>query len=119
MTEDLGEWAWEEEDPGSLKRIVKNFKEILIETFKEYFACGLYSLDCHPHDHMVEDIRNFRTVSVLDRSPYGHFSVQVKQVYGNTLQRRQEVMMETVGVMERSYERARSYGKKENGGELR
>lgn len=105
-----------EEELVKLEERVKEFKRELVERFDDHCESGLYTLKFHLLDHMVEDIRKFGTLSVLDGSPFEHFNVHIKQAYRKTSQRRSTRMMETVGVIERRYDGRCGYvGEKGNG----
>lgn len=76
--EDERHGAWGEEDFDSLKKRTKAFKRMLVQMLEEHCDTGLYTRTYHLQDHMVEDIRSFRTLSVLDSNPYKHFPVHIK-----------------------------------------
>lgn len=118
VTEDTWYPAWSEKDLHNLIRRLNAFKKMLEETFHEHCDFDLYVLKHHFVDHVVEDIQKSGTRSVLDRSPYEHFNVQIKQAYGRISKRRRTKMMKMVSVMERSYQRVLSYRKKDGDGKL-
>lgn len=63
---------------------------------------------------MMENVRKFGTLPVLDSSPYKHFSVYIKQAFKRTSLRERTRMIEMIYVMERRYEKALSCEKKED-----
>lgn len=68
---------------------------------------------------MVKAVYTFMKLSVSYIIPYEHDDVQIKQAYGRTSRRRRARTMETVGVMERRYEKARYYEKEKEDRKLR
>lgn len=78
-----------------------------VVTFEGHCDFGLYTLKYHLFDHMVADIRVFRTPSVSYCSPYKHYNVHINQThrrkaYGRNLRKRQTRMMETVNRIDRN-----------------
>lgn len=80
-TRDMRQRAWCEEDLGGLQRRVMQFSRILIKTFDEHRDSRLYALWNHLLDYVVEALRNFATLSVLDSSPYEQFNLHIMQAY--------------------------------------
>lgn len=81
VTGDVPQQAWDEEELISLERTNKESKRMLVDTFAERCDSGLDILKSHQFDHLVKEVRRFRTISVLDRSPFEHFNVQVNQAH--------------------------------------
>lgn len=74
---------------GRLDGRVKGFKQIVVATFDEQCDSGLHTLNYHIPDPMVEDLRTFGALSVLDGTIYEYFNVHIKYAYRRTSQRRQ------------------------------
>lgn len=55
-----------------LHRRVEAFKRMLVDNFDEDCESGLYKLNYHLLDNIVEDPLKFETQSVLDSSSYEH-----------------------------------------------
>lgn len=68
-----------QQELGKLERRVKQFKEMLGETFVEHYDSVLYPVEYFPLNHMVEDIQSFGTLSPLDSRLYYYIIVQIKQ----------------------------------------
>lgn len=54
---------------------------MFVEIFGEHFDSCLYILKYCIPDHIMEDIRGFETLSVLDNCPYEQFDVHIKQAF--------------------------------------
>lgn len=63
---DMGLRVCCEKDLARLDSKIEKFKKVLKEVLGEYCDSALYTLQYHVLDHMMEDIRDFGTVSVLD-----------------------------------------------------
>lgn len=84
-------------------------------TLDEHCDSGLYTLEYHLVDYMVEDLREFEKLSVLDSSLYECFSVQIKQAYRRTSKMRRSRMIETVNFLQRYYKKGYHYRDEKNG----
>lgn len=78
---------------------MKILKKMSIETFDEHGDSGLYAVEYHLFDQMVEDIRKFVTVSVLDSSQYEQFNEHIKHSVIRRLRRKLAQMTETINTM--------------------
>lgn len=107
-----------EEDFDSLKKRLKEFKKIFVDTVDERCDSGLYFLEYHLLDHMVGDLQRFGKLSVLDSCRYAHFNLHIKQTCERNSRRRPTSMMEMVNMIERSYESALSCKKKGDDGKF-
>jgi len=87
------------EDVEDLGNRVLQFKEAVIAFFGDYCDKGVFTLKFHLLDHMVDDLRRFGSLSVLDASAYEHFNTDIKSAVRRTSQRNQFRMDETVGVL--------------------
>lgn len=97
-----------EEDPDNLKRTAGRFKEMSVESFDEHCDTVPDTLKYPLLDRMVEDIRRFLKLRVLESRPYEHINLHINQPHKMTSQRRRKRIMQTVNAMVRSYERTRS-----------
>lgn len=70
VTKEVGEQLRSEEKLKRLPGNINPFKSLLVETFREHCDSGMYTLRCCLPDHMVEDMRRFATLSVLDSVSY-------------------------------------------------
>lgn len=86
--------------------MIKKFNKMLAETFDERCDIFLYTLRHHLLDHMGDDVRRSRALSVLGSRPYEHFDVHIRHAFRATLYRSRTQMMETVHLMEQNYGRA-------------
>lgn len=64
--------------------MVKELKKISVEAFDKHCVSGVYTLQYDSLDHIIENIRRFRTLSDFESSLYDHFNVPIKQAYKNT-----------------------------------
>lgn len=60
---------------------------MLVNTLDDHCDSSLYIVMHHLLDHMVEDIRTYRTQSVLDSMLYEQFNVHVKHAYNRASQK--------------------------------
>lgn len=79
---------------------------MLVEMFAMNCDYGLYTLQYHLLDRIVEDIRRLGSVTVLDSSPHEHLNMHIKQGNNRILQRKCTRLVETEYVMERTYVKA-------------
>lgn len=92
---------------------------MFLETFYEYCDSGLHTVKYCLLDQMVQDIKGFKALSVLDSRTYERFNLRIKQTLRTTSQRRGIQMMESVHVMEGNYDRAPPSWKEEFNGKSR
>lgn len=59
---------------------------------------------------MVEYLKQFETLSVLNSSLYDHLNVHIKPAYRRTSRKRQIMMMEAVNVLQTDFRKAFPYG---------
>jgi len=88
-----------EVDLQDFEKKIYNFKKTVMQFYGKYCEKGLFTLKFHLLDHMVEDMRKFGTLSVLDASAYEHFNTDIKAAVRRTSQRSQYRMDETVAVL--------------------
>lgn len=81
VTGDIEQRAWGEDGLGSLGSRAEDFKKIFMEAFDAHCDSGPYTLQCLLFDHMVEAIRRYGTLSILDCNLYEHFIVRFNQAY--------------------------------------
>lgn len=86
----------------------KWFEGHLVETFSEHCDSGLYILKYYLLGHMGKDIRQLRTLSALDSSPYEHLHVQIEQAYRRISRRRRARIVETLNVIKGDCDRCDS-----------
>lgn len=55
-----------------------------MDTSHDHYDFGSYTLKYHLLDHMVGELRKFRTLSVFYSSTIGHINVQIKHSNGRT-----------------------------------
>lgn len=71
----------------------------------QWFACvctgDLSTMKFHMLNHLLEDVRNFSHISVLDVSGYDQFSVHIKRSCEGSSRRRTRSMQETVILLKR------------------
>lgn len=79
MTKDDVSEGWNENKLIELQYKIEEFQSLLVRTFGEHCNSGLYILKFHLLDHVVEDLRLFGTLSVLDASRFEQYSVSIKQ----------------------------------------
>lgn len=84
-----------------MDEIVKTFKRMLVDTFDDHCGSGLYTLKHHLLYHIMEDLWNFGTLSVLNCSSYEQLNEYVKHSYRMTSQKRQKQIMETDNNLQR------------------
>lgn len=60
---------------------IEEFKKLLVRTFYERCKSVLYTLKFHLRDHVVDSLRGFRTLSVLDVSLFEQNNVHTKQAH--------------------------------------
>lgn len=53
-----------------LDKMVKEFKVLLVETFKEQCSSGIHILNYHLLDHMVKNLQLYERLKVSDSRPY-------------------------------------------------
>lgn len=56
-------------------------KKMFDKAIQEQFGSGLYTLKYPRLNHMVDDMRRFGALSVLDSSSYNHFNLNIKHAY--------------------------------------
>lgn len=65
----------------SLERRVTELKKMVVEVSDRHCVFGPYTQKYRLLGHMVEDMLELGTISVLDSNLFEHASVQIKQVY--------------------------------------
>lgn len=108
---DMRQRSWSDEKLNSEKSRINEFERISVGTFGEYCDSILCTLKYQLVYHILEDIKTLRNLSGLERSPYEHFNIHIKQTYVRISQRIHTQMMKTVNFMERNWEGALPYGK--------
>lgn len=89
-----------------------------MNTFEALFDSGLYDLTYLLLNDMVEDLRIFETLSLLDCSFFDHYNLYIMQAYRKTSLEIRALTLETVILLEKRNEREPPYDKKDIGGSL-
>lgn len=59
---------------------MKEFKEFLVKLIDEHFHIGLYTLQIHLFNYMMENIEDFGSLEMLNSSMFGQFNVLIERV---------------------------------------
>lgn len=78
VTGDMEQCARSEKELSGLERRVKKSERVFVEMFERDCDFDLCILEYYLLDHMVDNIRRFGALSILDSSLYEHFIVHIK-----------------------------------------
>lgn len=64
---------------------IEQFRRIVERVFASHYPFGLYTLQFHLLDHLVEDLEKFASISFTDPRPFEHFNILIEQFFKTTL----------------------------------
>lgn len=75
---------------------ISRFQKNVGDIFADNCSTGLFTLKFHLLHHIVEDLRRFGTLSVLDASPLKYYNVHIKTSYSRASGSMKAKLEETV-----------------------
>lgn len=84
---------------------------MLVETFSGHCISGLYIINYQLRNHIVELLRSFCMLLVLESNLYDQLNMHIKLAYRGASQRRTSQILGTVYVMDKGYESVFTVGK--------
>lgn len=78
----LSEFRWNGESSSpwltGLGEKIAWFKELVKATFDQHCESGLNRMKCHLLDHVVQDLKRFGSLRILDGSPFERSNLHIK-----------------------------------------
>lgn len=98
--------GWTNKEMKAFSAQVCEFKYVVMKFFSVCTSI-VYTMNFHFLDHLVEDLKRFGDVSVLDASLYKQFRVHKKTAYQESSRRKAARMQRAAMLMKRQQRRAR------------
>lgn len=92
--------GWNRQNVLKLQHQVVESNRLLVKTFGKHCNAGLFALKSHLLNHVVENLRVFRTLFVFDALPLAQYNVNTNHAYKQTSKRSNTYMSETMARVE-------------------
>lgn len=92
---------WTSEELKALGSKVCEFKKEVVEFFSSASSSGVYTMNFHFLDHLVQNIKTLGDINILYGSVYEQFNDHIKKAYQGPFRRRSTRRQKPVMLMER------------------